>query len=105
MNKEEIIETLKLSYSRDVRKGLVKTILEQEKKDDEFATLEQYKLINQIFSYVLQQSGWRMGENSTNWDASPLTIMTEVFPKLSSTQWYKEQNLQTSGNVNIEIKE
>ena len=105
MNKEEIIETIKASYSREVRKGLVRSILEKEKKDDEFAIKQQYKIINQIFSYVLQQSGWRMGENSGSWDSTPLGIMTDIFPKLSTTKWYEEQNLTTTQNVEVEVRE
>lgn len=105
MNKEEITETIKASYSREVRKGLVRSILEKEKKDDEFAIKQQYKIINQIFSYVLQQSGWRMGENSGSWDSSPLGIMTDIFPKLSTTKWYEEQNLTTTQNVEVEVRE
>ena len=105
MNKEEITETIKASYSREVRKGLVRSILEKEKKDDEFAIKQQYKIINQIFSYVLQQSGWRMGENSGSWDSTPLGIMTDIFPKLSTTKWYEEQNLTTTQNVEVEVRE
>jgi len=105
MNQNEIIETLKATYSREVRKGLIKTILEKEKEDNELATLQQYKIINQIFSYVLGQSGWKMGEDSTVWDAKPLEIMKEVFPKLSTTKWYSEQLLNTNQKVEIQIQE
>ena len=105
MNQNEIIEMLKATYSRDVRKGLVKTILEKEKEDDKLATLQQYKIINQIFSYVLQQSGWKMGEDSTVWDATPLEVMQEVFPKLSTTEWYSEQILTTNQKVEIQVQE
>ena len=100
MSQDEIIETLKATYSREVRKGLVKSILEQEREEK-----EEYKIINQIFSYVLQQSGWKMGENSTAWDASPLEIMNEVFPKLSTTKWYSEQILTTNQKVEVQIQE
>jgi hypothetical protein len=105
MNREEIIETIKATYSREIRKGLVRTILEQEKKEDALVIKKQYKIINQIFSYVLQQSGWRMGENSGSWDASPLGIMIDIFPKLSTTKWYEEQNLTTTQNVEVEVRE
>ena len=105
MNREEIIETIKASYSREVRKGLVRSIVEQEKKEDELEILKQYKIINQIFSYVLQQSGWKMGENSGNWDSTPLSIMSEIFPKLTTTKWYKEQRLTATQNVEVEVRE
>jgi hypothetical protein len=105
MNKEEIIQTLKDTYSREIRKGLVRSILEKEKTENELEIQQQYKLMNQIFSYVLQQSGWKMGENSSNWDASPLEVMQEVFPKLSTTQWYSEQLLSTNQNVEVQVQE
>ena len=105
MNKEEIIQTLKDTYSREVRKGLVRTLLEKEKTENELEIQQQYKLMNQIFSYVLQQSGWKMGENSSNWDASPLNIMQDVFPKLSTSKWYSEQLLNTKQNVEVHVQE
>ena len=105
MNKEEIIQTLKDTYSREVRKGLVRTLLEKEKTENELEIQQQYKLMNQIFSYVLQQSGWKMGENSSNWDASPLNIMQDVFPKLSTSKWYREQLLNTKQNVEVHVQE
>jgi len=105
MNREEIIETLKDTYSREVRKGLVRTILEKEKSENELEIQQQYTLMNQIFSYVLQQSGWKMGENSSNWDANPLKIMHEVFPKLSTTKWYSEQLLNTKQNIKVQLQE
>jgi len=104
MKKDEIVEVLKSNYPREVRKGLVKTIIEKEKSADKFAIKEQYKIINQIFSYVLQQSGWEMGTDSSSWDASPLEVMLEVFPKLSTTKWYNQQHLQTQQKVEIEIQ-
>jgi hypothetical protein len=105
MNREEIIETLKDTYSREIRKGLVRSILEKEKTENELEIQQQYKLMNQIFSYVLQQSGWKMGENSSNWDASPLKIMQDVFPKLSTSKWYTEQLLNTKQNVEVQVQE
>ncbi len=105
MRRAEIIKTLKDSYSREIRKGLVRTIIEKEKKEDKFEIKEQYKLINQIFSYVLQQYGWEMGKNSSSWDSNPLEIMKDVFPKLSTTKWYSEQLLHTNQNVKVEIQD
>ena len=105
MNKAEIIQTLKESYPREVRKGLVRTILEKEKTENALEIQQQYRLMNQIFSYVLQQSGWKMGENSSHWDASPLNIMQDVFPKLSTSKWYSEQLLHTKQNVKVQVQE
>jgi len=105
MNQKEIIEILKETYSREVRKGLVKTILEKEKENNELATSQQYKIINQIFSYVLGQSNWKMGKDSTVWDSAPLIIMKEVFPKLDTTKWYKEQILNSKQKVEVKVQE
>ena len=105
MNREEIIKILKDTYSREVRKGLVRSLLEKEKTENELEIKQQYTLINQIFSYVLQQTGWKMGENSSAWDASPLKIMHDVFPKLSTSKWYSEQLLNTKQNVEVQVQE
>jgi len=98
--RDEIIETLKAQYSRDLRKQLVKSLLESEKNSD---TEQQYKLINQIFSYVISELGWTMAANTENWDNSPLNIMSEVFPKLKTSKWYLEQNLSTNRNIDVVI--
>ena len=105
MNREEIIKFLKDSYSQELRKGLVRTILEKEKSENDLDIQQQYKLMNQIFSYVLQQSGWEMGKNSSVWDARPLEIMQEVFPKLSTSKWYKQQILNTNHNVEVQMQD
>lgn len=103
MQKEEIITTLKMQYSRDLRKQLVKTILNNEKDQDNEAVKQQYNLMNQIFSYVLKECNWSMSQNSENWDNSPLDIMVEVFPKLETTQWYKEQDIDIKKNIDVVI--
>ena len=103
MNQETIIETLKAHYSQDVRKQLIKSILIHEKYEDQEATEQQYKIINQIFSYVLEQSGWRMGENSKEWDSRPLEIMEEVFPQIETTLWYNDQNILATKKVEIVV--
>jgi len=100
MTNNEIIETLKTQYSRDLRKQLVKSLLESEKNGD---SEQQYKLINQIFSYVISELGWTMAANTENWDNSPLNIMSEVFPKLKTSKWYLEQNLSTNRNIDVVI--
>jgi len=80
---------------------LVKTILSNEKEQDKAAIEQRYKLMNQIFSYVLKECNWSMSQNSGEWDNTPLEIMTEVFPKLDTTQWYKEQGFVVKKDIDI----
>ena len=101
MQKNKIINELKAQYPRDLRKQLVKTILSNEKNDDKIATEKSYNLMNQIFSYVLKECNWSMSQNSGEWDNTPLEIMTEVFPKLDTTQWYKEQGFVVKKDIDI----
>jgi len=101
MTEEEIIETLKSHYPREVRKQLIKTVLQQEKDNNKENLEQQYKLINQIFSYVLKESNWQMGESSNSWDNKPLAIMSKVFPQISTTKWYSEQNISASSKVDV----
>jgi Leu/Phe-tRNA-protein transferase len=105
MQKEEIINELKAQYSRDLRKQLVKTILNNEKNQDKTAADQQYKIINQIFSYVIQACNWSMSPSSENWDNTPLEIMAEVFPKLSITQWYQEQEIMAKKNIDLVLNQ
>jgi hypothetical protein len=84
---------------------LIKTLLEQEKTMKEFDKANVYQTINQIFSFVLQESGWKMGANSNAWDVMPLEVMSEAFPKISSTKWYAEQTLMTQQNIEVKIKD
>jgi len=97
MKKTEIIETLKTHYNRDLRKGVVKTLLKEEKETDK----PNYQLINQIFSYVLKELGWSMAENSKEWDNTPLDIMQETFPHIESTKWYDEQVLTAKKMIDV----
>ena len=101
MKKSELIETLKSQYNRDLRKQLVKSILDAEKGEDTSVITKQYKLINQIFSYVLSQLGWTMAENTENWDSTPLDVMSEVFPKIKTSKWYKEQHISVDQNIDV----
>ena len=98
MTKEEIIETLKTQYTRDIRKQLIKSLLEAEKNED---TLKQYTLMNQVLSYVLAQLGWEMPTGTEDWDPTPLEVMHEVFPKIMATKWYQEQQLLAKQHINI----
>lgn len=104
MNKEAIIDQLKAQYSRDLRKQLVKTILTYEKGTDKVAIEEKYKLMNQIFSYVLKACNWSMSENSEKWDNTPLEIMVETFPKLNTTQWYAEQDISVKKSIDVQME-
>ncbi len=97
MKKTEIIETLKAHYDRDTRKQLVKSILQNEKQEEETA----YKIINQIFSYVLKELNWNMSVNAEAWDNTPLEVMEEVFPKIESTKWYQDQHITTTKEINV----
>ncbi|MBN2823867.1 MAG: hypothetical protein JXQ76_00975 [Campylobacterales bacterium] len=105
MNTQNIIQTLKMSYPRDVRKGLVKSILAVEKSKDTKSIQQQYHLLNQIFSYVLKECDWSMPDNSQQWDKRPLEIMLTAFPKLDTTQWYQDQALNAKQNINVVMEE
>ena len=87
--KSEIVQTLKENYNRDLRKQVVKTILANENEQD----TPDYKIIDQIFTYVLKELNWKMPENSEEWDYTPLDIMEEAFPKLETTKWFEIQML------------
>ncbi len=95
-----IKQTLKDNYNRDLRKQVVKTLLSLEKESD----TPDYKLINQIFSYILKELNWSIAENTKTWDNTPLDIMKETFPKIESTQWFKEQILTAKKLIELEMK-
>ena len=101
MKKETIIQTLKDNYNRDLRKQVVKTILVNEKQSD----TPDYKIINQIFSYVLKELNWTIAENTKEWDNTPLDIMEETFPKLESTKWFEEQILTAKKMIEMEMRD
>ncbi len=103
MNQEAIIQQLKGHYSRDLRKQLVKSILSAEKQGDQFEIERQYKIINQIFSFVLQESGWRIGSDSKEWNAQPMEVMLLVFPQLEKTQWYQDQQLMVDQKIEVVV--
>lgn len=105
MNKEQIIQLLKDNYTRDIRKQLVKTILSDEKDGGKSDLQDRYKLINQIFSYVLKEANWQMPKNSKEWNYEPLEIMCEAFPKLDTTKWYKDQMLIAKQNIGVKVQQ
>ena len=98
MHKQEIIDTLKAQYRRELRKQLVKSLLEAEKEEE---TEKQYKLMNQIFSYVLAQLNWQMPANTQNWDPTPLEVMNEAFPRISKSKWYRDQALLAQKHIDV----
>ncbi len=105
MKNQEIIETIKQHYTRELRKQLIKSILSDEKKAKGIASEDRYKVINQIFSYVIGALGWSIAQSTQAWDNSPLEIMREVFPKLEQTQWYQEQQLTVTKSIDVALGE
>ncbi|MFT7859569.1 MAG: hypothetical protein ABXS93_01395 [Sulfurimonas sp.] len=102
MNPEKIIENLKQEYNRDLRKQIVKSVTEHENNKDQAAIQSSYNILNQIFSYVLSQLGWNIVQNSKEWDDTPLLVMKETFPKIETTQWYKEQELEVEQTIKLQ---
>ena len=101
MKKETIIQTLKEAYNRDLRKQVVKTLLANEKQSES----PDYKIINQIFSYVLKELDWKMAGNTKEWDNTPLEIMEETFPKIETTKWFQEQILTAQKMIEMEMRD
>jgi hypothetical protein len=101
MQNEQIIETLKDSYNRDIRKQLVKSLIKHEKDNDEEAIESSYKIVDQIFSYVLSELGWTLSSDSNSWDDKPLQIMLEVFPNIDKTKWFEDKLLQVKSSVSL----
>jgi len=93
---QKIIDTLKEQYTRDLRKQVVKNILKHEKSDDKEAIESSYKILNQIFSYIIGELNWTIAGNTNKWDDTPLKIIKEVFPKVETTKWFKEQQLSVA---------
>ena len=102
MNKQELIQTLKDTYPRTLRKNVVKSIQHDEKNKD---TDKIYGMVNQIFSYVLKECNWDIADTSANWNNEPLLIMKEAFPKIDTTSWYKEQELFISTNIDVKVNQ
>lgn len=105
MTNEEIIESIKAQYNRDLRKQLVKSILEYEKNQDREALKGGYAIMNQIFSYVLGNLGWTLADNAEDWDESPLEIMTMAFPKIETTHWFQQLQLNVRRRIELKIAE
>ncbi|WP_294963533.1 hypothetical protein [Sulfurimonas sp.] len=99
---QKIIDTLKESYTRDLRKQVVKSVLKNEKTNDKEDLKSSYNILNQIFSYIMSELNWNISSSTNSWDDSPLKIMTEVFPRIETTQWYKNQELSVTKSINLE---
>jgi hypothetical protein len=98
---QDIVTTLKEHYSRDLRKGIVKSMLKYEKTSDEESKEASYKVINQIFSYVISQLNWNLAESTSSWNDLPLLVISETFPKIDTTKWFKERQLQVSKSIDL----
>lgn len=105
MTNEEIIESIKAQYNRDLRKQLVKRLQENEKMNDRQGIKSGYNIMNQIFSYVLKERGWTIAENANQWDNSPLEILQQAFPNIESTQWYKGLELNVQKSIEVQMSE
>ena len=99
MINEEIVARLKAEYPRDLRKHMIKNILLHEKSRDKAAIDSSYKILNQIFSYIISELNWKIAEHTSTWDQTPLKVIAQAFPKLSTTQWYKEQQINISNST------
>lgn len=101
MENQQIIDAIKDQYTRDIRKQLVESILRSEKEKDQEAIDSSYKIINQIFSYVISELGWTFSIDSQSWNDTPLKIMLEVFPNIDKTEWFDSQLLQVKKTVEL----
>ncbi len=101
MQNEQIIEILKDNYSRDTRKQLVKSLIRNEKNQDQELLDSCYKIVDQIFSYVISELGWTFSSDSNSWDDTPLKIMLEAFPNIDKTKWFEDKLLQVKGSVGL----
>jgi hypothetical protein len=50
---------------------------------------------------VLSELGWTMAKNTKNWDSTPLDVMSEVFPKIKTSKWYKEQHISVDQHIDV----
>lgn len=102
MTHQEIIDAIKAQYNRDLRKQLVKNLIEHEKNNNREGMKPGYQIMNQIFSYVLGELGWKLADNALTWDESPLQILEQAFPHIEETKWF--QGLQLNLRKSIEVR-
>lgn len=100
MKQNEIKNTLTQNYSNAIRHELIQSILSDEKENSE----PNYKIINQIFSYVLSELGWEMVKNTNEWDKKPLKIMKDTFPQVEKTKWYNDKILTAKNSIDTDIR-
>ncbi len=50
----------------------------------------------------MSELNWNISQNTNNWDDTPLKILSEVFPKVETTKWYKDQQLSVKKSINVE---
>ena len=99
---QNVVDTIKERYTRALRKEVVRNILKHEKSNDKKAQESSYKIINQIFSYIMSEVNWNMSQDTSDWDDTPLKIISEVFPKIETTKWFKDQQLIVTKSINLE---
>ncbi len=100
MTPQEISESIKATYNRDLRKQVVKKLLSDEKEKH-----YDYRIVNQIFSYVIKSLGWDIAKNRDEWDETPLEIMKDVFPKIETTRWYQNQKVMAEKNIGVVVND
>lgn len=96
---DELVATLKAKYKRDVRKQIVKAMLEAEANDS--VQNNAHEIMGKIFSYVLHQLDWNFVANSKEWDDTPLQLIQAVFPNIEKTKWFQEQKLTVSKAIPV----
>jgi hypothetical protein len=89
--KDAIIDAIKTQYDGNLRKNLVRALLDAEKTEDAEALKRTYTLMNRIFSYVLKELEWTIASSSEDWDDTPLHILESCFPGIEKSKWYKIQ--------------
>lgn len=102
MTHQDIIDSIKSQYNRDLRKQLVKNLKDHEKNNNSEGIKSGYQIMNQIFSYILAQLEWNVADNALSWDESPLHILEDTFPHIEETQWF--QGMQLNLRKSIEVR-
>ncbi len=90
---QQIISTIKEQYPRDIRKQVIKSMLKSEKTNNRESIEFSYRSIDQIFSYVIGELKWKIASSSSGWDNTPLSVMSECFPKIETTKWFQDKQL------------
>ncbi len=48
--------------------------------------------------YIIGELSWKISPSTKSWDDTPLKIMSEVFPKIETTQWFQDQKINIRSN-------